>query len=71
MIKMVTFDRDGEIFEVDMGEDLRKVFLCPKKIYTQAFIKKFFDNLDTSKVVMLPPDVDVIIVREDGSEEKY
>ncbi len=68
---MVKFSRDGETFEVEMGEDTHKVILRPKRPYTRAFVKKFMDNINASKVVMLPPDVDVIVVHNNGSVEKY
>jgi len=71
---MVKFSRNDETFEVEMGEDLWKIILRPRKTpYTQSFVKKFMEHLNEAvqKVVILPPDVDVIVVHSDGSMEKY
>ena len=70
---MVKFSRNDETFEVEMGEDLWKIILRPKRPYTQSFVKKFMEHLNEAvqKVVILPPDVDVIVVHSDGSMEKY
>ena len=65
------FSRDGKVFEVDMGEDLFKLIFRPKKPYIMAFIKSFMDSIDTSKTIIIPPDIDIIIVRNDGTMEKY
>lgn len=74
---MVKFSRNGERFETDIGDDVVKVILRPPKgkHYPQRFVNKFMDELNekvsNGRVVVLPHDVGVCLIYDNGSTERF
>lgn len=69
--KKIKMTKEGQEFEVSLGEDTFKVLLRINAVYPQHVVQAIASGMATSKVVIIPPKIDIIVVRNDGTVDVY
>ena len=67
----IKFVKEGDEFEVGMGKDTFKLLLRVNVAYPQHVMQAIAKGMVTNQIVIIPPKIDVIVVKNDGTVEVH